>query len=75
MKLNDYIKKQSIWFRISHRFDVWFLGVRIKLGLCPHDSSFGPVGAKIHTCLCGKEVENEDWEIEKKIIENQITYK
>lgn len=62
----DYIKSLPLRTRIELKLSNWWLKFRIKIGLCPHDCSVGEVGEKTHYCMCGKEVENEDWEIEKK---------
>ena len=59
-KYSDYIKSLPLRTRVSLKLSYWWLNFRIKIGLCPHDGSFGEVGAKTHHCMCGKEVPNED---------------
>ena len=68
MNLNEYIKSLPLKTRIKLKLHKFWSKFRIKIGLCPHDSSFGEVGEMVHTCICGKEVHNEDHKEEKKAL-------
>lgn len=76
MNLKDVIKTYPLRQRISIKLGSLWLRIRMKVGLCPHDSSFGAVGEKSHMCMCGKEVENEDWRMERKALKkHEAKYK
>ena len=68
MKLQDYIKGLPLGTRIQIKLGGLWDRLLIKLGLCPHDSSFGRVGDIVHTCQCGKLVRNDDYEEERKAL-------
>lgn len=53
-KMSFWRKVQWNWYTFYFKCEHWF---RRITKICPHDSSFGAVGGKMHVCLdCMREI-------------------
>lgn len=62
------LKEKIRWYILTLEFTIKDFFYRY-IGHCPHNDTFGKVGAKWHYCFaCRKKVHNDDYKAERRVL-------